>query len=220
MASVRTLRSQGITVTDRFQILRAKIDELSRDERSTIKDAMRHAIQPFLDRAEQELRHSTQTINESNETMEFRNKGWDKYGVQNYVLQRSANKGERYFGISLANGWKTPEIDFAGSGRNRIGFNIRFANIAPQAPLVLLGEYKKDSWDVPSGPMHGGRRVMMWERPDGTHGFRWDTQGPLTVKRPRPYTVPMENAEIELEESRPMMIKAIQEAIIREFETI
>lgn len=220
MASAKTLRSQGITVVDRLRVLRAKFDALGRPERSLIKRSMEEAIKPFMEQAIARLRASTPENPESQYIMFHRDAGWAKYGIQDYVLQRSPLKSERYWGISLKNGWAPPVVDFSGSGKNIIGFNVRFANIAPQAPLVLLGEYKKQSWDIPKGDMHGGRRVMMWTGPGGEVRFRWDTKGPLTINAPKPLTHILEAAEIEVERSRPVMIKAIQDAMIREFETL
>lgn len=220
MASAKTLRSQGITVTDRIALLRAKFDQLGRPERTELKKAMELAVQPFLQQAVNDLKQRTPESPEPPEIFQYRQAGWEEYGIQNYVLQRTPLKSERYWGISLKNGWGPPIIDFAGSGRGRIGFNVRFPNIAPQAPLVLLGEYKKSSWDVPKGSMYGGRRVMMWIGPGGTPQFRWDTKGPIRMPAPRPLTWLLEEAEIEMAKSRPAMIKAIQDALVREFEVL
>lgn len=220
MASAKTLRSQGITVVDRLRILRAKFDALGRPERTEIKRAMEQAIKPFMEQAIARLIASTPESPEPSEIMFYREAGWSKYGIQDYVLQRSDLKSERYWGISLKNGWSPPVVDFSGSGKNIIGFNVRFANIAPQAPLVLLGEYKKSAWDIPKDQMHGGRRVMMWLGSAGQPRFRWDTKGPMTINAPRPLTRILEAAEIEVEQSRPAMLKAIQDAMIREFESL
>jgi hypothetical protein len=220
MASAKKFRSEGITVVNRIRILRAKLEALERPDRTRIKKEMEFAIQPFTNEALRDLKLATPESPESAETMAFREKGWSKYGIQDYVLQRSDLKSERYWGISLKNGWAPPVVDFTGSGKNIIGFNVRFANIAPQARLVLLGEYNKSSWDIPKENMHGGRRVMMWQRSDGSYGFRWDTQGPLTQRAPRPLTRILEEAEVEMERSRPAMIKAIQDALVEEFRTL
>ena len=226
MASVKRLRSQGITVTDRIDLLRAKFESLSRPERTKIKKQMDLEIRDFMDRIVQILKANTVDNPESPEIMEHREAGWDKYGVQDYVLQRSDLKSERYWGISLRNAWARPSFDYSGSGVNRIGLNIRFSSIAPQAPLVFLGEYKKDVWNVPNRGMHGGRRVMMWEGPDGLPRFKWsviqgEEVGYLEVHKPRaPYTLPFRVAEQELEAFRPAIIKTIQDGLSKEFESV
>lgn len=225
MASAKTLRSEGIFVIDRIALLRAKFESLSRTERSRIKKEMELEIQPFLDRIVQILVANTTDNPESAEIMQHREDGWDKYGVQDYVLQRSPLKSERYWGISLRNAWTRPTLDFSGSGVNRIGLNIRMASIAPQAPLVFLGEYKKDSWEVPN-QMHGDRRVMMWEGPDGRPVFRWavvkgELTSPMTVNKPRsPYLKPLIVAEQAMEDFRPVIIKTIQDSLQKEFESV
>jgi hypothetical protein len=61
----------------------------------------------------------------------------------------------------------------------------------------------------------------MWEGPDGQPRFRWDTQGPLTIHKPRrPFTAPLQIAERSMEDFRPLMIKTIQDSLIKEFESV
>lgn len=215
---------EGLVITDRINVLRKSLNELvgrdtvNRTDRRSIRNVIRQAADEFAWRAYMQLRRNTTVFIEDDEIFKWREEGWAKYGKQEYIVEQSPVVAKRHWGMTIHEGWLYPQIDFIGSNRNTINVNVRFSNLAPHANKVLLGEYGVDSWDIPKGNMHGGRKVMMWQGPDGQPRFRWvhtknGNKPPIHFKKPATNTYPIYAAEREIESSRSEILDAVEEAI-------
>ena len=140
------------------------------------------------------LRRITPERQENSDIYGHRLDAWEKYGEQPYLVRKSEYPSVRQYGSTIRQGWAVPARDFSGSARNRIQLNLRLTNLADHAPLVLLNEYKQESWEIPGKDgLYGGRKAMMWQGRNGKPVFRWvhtrtrgegTNVGPVEVKKP------------------------------------
>lgn len=224
MPRASELRSKGITVVNRLNILKAKFDDLTKPERQIFKAEVDQALRSFRLSIRDKLISATPESEEDSDIYKFRQIGWEKYGVQPYIYNTSNIPEKRKHGVTIKRGWKIPTMDHYYSGVNRVGVNIRFANIAPHAPLAILGEYKQSSWKIPKSGMHGGRRALMWGF-NGKPIFKWvAVQGitiPITKKAPTGrFNWMIGMIERETKSQIPEVIDAIKRTVTKEFKSV
>ncbi len=224
MPSSAEMRARGYTVVNRLNILKAKFDNLTRPDRESFKDDVEDALHNFSLDLIDRLRAATPESEEDPDIYSLRQKGWAKYGEQSYLYNTSTVPEIRKHLVSIKRGWGYPTLDYSFSGVNRVGINIRFTNMAPHAPLAILGEYKQSSWKIPKTEMHGGRKLLMWGY-NGRPVFKWIVvQGitvPITQRAPsRKFDWMIGMIERELRSEIPNIVETVKKSLTREFKSV
>lgn len=149
---------------DRINLLKAKINNLVADERGSIKDSVRNTFTNAAQEAFSTMRRLTpERPDEPDYIYSYREDRWNKLGVQDYILNRSANRSVRLYGTTLKSGWTLPKIDFIGSTKGFINVSARIGNIAPHANMIFNG-YKSSTWNITDNvPLRHGRQALMFE---------------------------------------------------------
>lgn len=220
----------GISVKSRLNILSEHIDNITKSERSALKNAIRNATYRIsLDTLYTLIDNTPRRPDEDSSIYGYRQAAWDKYGVQDYIHIQSPSPSERVYGIHLQDGWITPTLDFTGSTKNTIRYSTSFQNRSPHARLALLGEYNKSSWEIPgTNGMYGGRKLMMWQGSNGNPVFRWvivnnqksSNVGPITYRHGAPVTKPILAAQRLLEQERIPLVNDVIRSIKDSFNTL
>lgn len=208
-----------VNFKNRIDVLTARIQNITRQERSTVREGLRDLADRVALRAFMEMRANTPEPEDDSQTFSFRKIGWTKYGQQDYLKQMSPFVAERNQGITLKQGWRQPIPDFRGSTKTTINLNVNFSNVAPHARLVLLGEYTKGSWTIPSNNgLRDGRRYMLYSL-NGRPVFRFHKY-PVTIPRPKDLGYLLEIGQDVFDSYRSEFLDSIQNSIQRDFESL
>lgn len=208
-----------VNFKNRIDILTTRIQNITRKERSNVRESLRDNASRIAFRAFQEMRARTPEPQDDSTTFAYRQIGWSKYGEQDYLKSPSQYVAERNFGITLRQGWQEPIPDFRGSTGTTINLNINFSNIAPHARLVLLGEYTKSSWSIPGRDgLRDGRRYMLYSK-SGRPFFRFHKY-PVKINRPKDLGYLLDIGQEVFDSYNTELINTIEQAIVRDFEIL
>ena len=208
-----------VNFKNRIDILTARIQDITRKERSNVRESLRDTANRIAFRAYQEMRAQTPEPQDDSKTFEYRQIGWGKYGKQDYLYKQSEYVAERNFGMTLKSGWREPIPDFRGSTKTTINLNMNFSNIAPHARMVLLGEYTKSSWSIPGRKGLRDGRTYMLASINGRPVFRFHKY-PVTINKPRDLGYLLDIGQQVFDTYNNELVNTIEQAIVRDFEIL